>query len=538
MLEHSEVLTCPQGTSGSLRPRAYDADTSSRRRPPPPPAATLLVVSPLSRRRFLGATLVAAGAVAVSSVAGCANGNPGGRLLGAAPRPLAIPPLAPSSRDAAGRRVVELVAAPGTSSFLPGVATPTWGYGGLPFGGPTVRVARGDDVVLRVTNRLPETTTTHWHGASVPARADGGPHQPIAPGATWEASWRVDQPAATLWYHPHPHGQTERHVHRGLFGLFLVDDDVRLALPSDYGVDDVPLVLTDRSFAPDGSFDEQHRNSVGLLGDTVLVNGTVTPYLEVTTTRMRLRVLNASSARSYRVAFDDEAPLTLVGTDGGLLPAPRTVTGVVLTPGERAEVVVDVIPGRRRVLRSLSHDLGAVNGVARAAGADDSFDLVELRPAARLEPSPAIPARLSRETPLDEAAAARTRRFTLSHNRINGRAMDMSRIDEVVPASATEVWEFTNRHTLPHNMHVHDARMQVLEPGVAAGDRPWKDTVAVPPGTTVRTLVRMGPHTDPEVPYMLHCHLLRHEDDGMMLQFLVVGAGQRPATTIAGHDHG
>ena len=149
-----------------------------------------------------------------------------------------------------------------------------------------------------------------------------------------------------------------------------------------------------------------------------------------------------------------------------------------------------------------------------------------------------MPARLSRETPLDEGAAARTRRFALSHNRINGRAMDMSRIDEVVPASATEVWEFTNRHTLPHNMHVHDARMQVLEPGVAAGDRPWKDTVAVPPGTTVRTLVRMGPHTDPEVPYMLHCHLLRHEDDGMMLQFLVVGAGQRPATTIAGHDHG
>ena len=536
MLQHSEVLTWAQPTSGSLRLLAYDADTSSRRRPAPPPAATLLVVSPLSRRRFLGATLAAAGAVAVSSVAGCANGNPGVRPSGAAPRPLAIPPLAPSTRDAAGRRVVELVAAPGTSSFLPGVATPTWGYGGLPFGGPTVRVARGDDVVLRVTNRLPETTTTHWHGASVPARADGGPHQPIAPGATWEASWRVDQPAATLWYHPHPHGQTERHVLRGLFGLFLVDDEVPAALPSTYGVDDVPLVLTDRSFAPDGSFDEQHRNSVGLLGDTVLVNGTVAPYLDVTTTRVRLRVLNASSARSYRVAFDDEAPLTLVGTDGGLLPAPRTVTGVVLTPGERAEVVVDVTPGRRRVLRSLSHDLGAVNGVTRAAGADDSFDLLELRPADRLTASPPVPARLSRETPLAEGG--RTRRFVLSNNRINGRAMDMSRIDEVVPASATEVWEFTNRHTLPHNMHVHDARMQVLDPDVPAGERAWKDTVAVPPSTTVRALVRVGPHTDPEVPYMLHCHLLRHEDDGMMLQFLVVGAGQRAATTIAGHDHG
>ncbi|HSK60862.1 MAG TPA: multicopper oxidase domain-containing protein, partial [Actinomycetospora sp.] len=489
--------------------------------------------------RFLGATLAAGGAAAVASVAGCATAAPTPSSL-AARRPLAVPPLAPSTRDAAGRRVVDLVAAPGTSTFQPGVATPTWGYGGLPFGGPTLRAHRGEDVVLRVTNRLPETTTTHWHGATLPARADGGPHQPIAPGATWEASWRVDQPAATLWYHPHPHGATERHVHRGLSGLFLVDDDVPVDLPARYGVDDVPLVLTDRSFAPDGAFDEQHRNAVGLLGDTVLVNGTVAPYLDVTTSRVRLRVLNASAARSYRVALDDEAPLTLVGTDGGLLPSPRVVDGVVLTPGERAEVVVDLAPGRRRVLRSLSHDLGAVNGVSRAAGADDSFDLLELRPAARLESSPPVSARLSREAPLDEAAAARTRRFTLSNNRINGLAMDMTRVDEVVPVAATEIWEFANRHTLPHNMHVHDARMQVLEPGVPAAERPWKDTVAVPPARTVRALVRVGPHADPEVPSMLHCHMLRHEDDGMMLQFLVVAPGQRPASTIPGphHDHG
>ncbi|MFC5063968.1 multicopper oxidase family protein [Actinomycetospora atypica] len=499
-------------------------------------------MSPLSRRRFLGATLTVVGVAATASVAGCAADRPTPRVP-AASRPLAIPPLAPSTRDAAGRRVVELVAAPGTSRFLPGLTTPTWGYGGLPFGGPTVRARRGEEVVLRVTNRLPETTTTHWHGASLPARADGGPHQPIAPGATWESAWRVDQPAATLWYHPHPHGATERHVHRGLAGMFLVDDDVRVDLPGRYGVDDVPLVLTDRAFAPDGSFDEAHRNAVGLLGDTVLVNGTVAPYLEVTTTRVRLRVLNASPARSYRVALDDEAPLTLVGTDGGLLAAPRTVDGVVLTPGERAEIVVELAPGRRRRLRSVSHDLGTVNGISAAAGADDTVDLLELRPADRLEPSPPVPARLSREAPLDEAAAGRTRTFALAADRINGRDMDPTRVDEVVPASATEVWEFTNRHTLPHNIHVHDARMQVLEPGLAAADRPWKDTVPVPPGTTVRALVRVGPHTDPEVPYMLHCHLLRHEDDGMMLQFLVVGPGQRPATRLAvpsgaPHDHG
>ncbi|MEJ2887506.1 multicopper oxidase family protein [Actinomycetospora aeridis] len=480
---------------------------------------------PLSRRRFLGATLAAGAAV---GLAACSAGAPPLREVRQAGRPLAIPPLAPTRREG-GRRVVELVAAPGESAFLDGVVTPTWGYGPMAFGGPTIRARRGEDVVVRVTNRLPGTTTTHWHGMTLPARMDGGPHQPIAPGATWEASWRIDQPAATLWYHPHPHGRTERHVHRGLTGLFLVDDDVPVDLPDRYGVDDVPVVLTDRSFAADGSFDESRRNAVGLLGDTVLVNGTVAPYLDVRTTRVRLRVLNASPARSYRIAVD--APTTLVGTDGGLLPSPREVPDVVLTPGERAEVVVQCSPGRRTVLRSLPHDLGAVNGVARAAGGDDTLDLLELRPAGRLERSPALPAVLSRETPLRERAGARTRRFVLSSNRINGLAMDMTRVDEVLEPGATEVWEFVNRHTLPHNLHVHDARMQVL------GEPAWKDTVAVAPGTTVRALVRVGPYADPEVPYMLHCHLLRHEDDGMMLQFLVVAPGRRPAA-ITGHGHG
>ncbi|MFC5141676.1 multicopper oxidase family protein [Actinomycetospora rhizophila] len=482
---------------------------------------------PLSRRRFLGATLAAGAAV---GLAACSSGAPP-VVRRPAQRPLAIPPLALAGRDAAGRRVVELTAAPGESAFLDGPTTPTWGYGGLPFGGPTIRARRGEEVVVRVTNRLPETTTTHWHGMTLPARMDGGPHQPIAPGETWEASWRVDQPAATLWYHPHPHGATERHVHRGLAGLILVDDDVRVDLPGRYGVDDVPVVLTDRSFAPDGSFDTAHRNAVGLLGDTVLVNGTVAPYLDVRTTRVRLRVLNASPARSYRVGAG--APVTLVGTDGGLLPSPRVVPDVLLTPGERAEIVVECAPGRRTVLRSLPDELGAVNGIAIAAGGHDTLDLLELRPADRLEPSPAVPAVLSREAPLDEGAALRTRRFVLSSNRINGLAMDMGRVDEVVEAGATEIWELANRHTLPHNIHVHDARLQVLSPG----ERAWKDTVAVPPGRTVRLLVRVGPYADPEVPYMIHCHMLRHEDDGMMLQFLVVGPGQRPAPVI-GHAHG
>ncbi|GAA4926162.1 FtsP/CotA-like multicopper oxidase with cupredoxin domain [Actinomycetospora succinea] len=476
----------------------------------------------LSRRRFLGATLAAG---ALTALAACSSGAPP-VVRRPAQRPLAIPPLAPV-RDG----VVELTAAPGESAFLDGPTTPTWGYGGMPFGGPTIRARRGEEVVVRVTNRLPETTTTHWHGMTLPARMDGGPHQPIAPGETWEARWRVDQPAATLWYHPHPHGATERHVHRGLAGLLLVDDDVPVDLPDRYGLDDVPVILTDRSFGPDGSFDTAHRNAVGLLGDTVLVNGTVAPYLDVRTTRVRLRVLNASPARSYRLAVD--APMTLVGTDGGLLPSPHVVPDVALTPGERAEIVVDVAPGRRVMVRSVPDDLGAVNGIATAAGGADTLDLLELRPADRLEASSPVPAVLSREVPLSSGVSPRVRRFELSNNRINGRAMDMSRVDEVLEPGATEIWELVNRHTLPHNIHVHDARLQVIAPG----ERAWKDTVPVPPGQTVRVLVRVGPYADPEVPYMIHCHMLRHEDDGMMLQFLVVGAGQRPAAMV-GHAHG
>lgn len=498
----------------------------------------------LSRRRLLGGVLGLGAAVAL---AGCGAGAPPPTRRAPA-RPLAIPPLAPSRVDGAGRRVFDLVARAGTSSFDGMTATPTWGYGSasgqLPFGGPTLRAARGEEVAVRVTNALDETTTTHWHGMTVPARADGGPHQPIAPGATWEAAWRVDQPAATLWYHPHPHGATERHVHRGLAGMLLVDDRAGEVpgLPSRYGVDDVPVIVTDRSFAPDGSFDERHRDAQGLLGDTVLVNGTVAPWFDATTARVRLRLLNASPARSYRFGFDDGTPLTLVGTDGGLVPVPHRVPAVVLTPGERAEVLVDLEPGRRTMLRSLPHTLGAPRATARAIGSLDTLDVLELRAAGRLEPVSALPPVPASETPLDEARATATRRFVLGPNDIDGRLMDTGRIDAVLTAGTTELWELRNRHTLPHNLHVHDARMQVLDDRTAPGARPWKDTVLVPPTSTVRVLLRVGPHTDPVLPYMFHCHLLRHEDDGMMGQFLVLGPGQESAAVgpgrVTGHQHG
>ena len=479
------------------------------------------------------------GAAAVWSGAGASNvGNLGFE------QPLRIPPLLEPTEDAAGRKVFELEMRAGTSELLPGRRTETWGFNGA-YLGPTLRASRGDVVKMRVTNRLPETSTVHWHGMHLPAEADGGPHQPIDRGQTWTPSWTIDQPAATLWYHPHPHGETERHVYRGLAGMFILDDTTsrRLALPHDYGTDDMPVIVQDKRIDDDGelSFSQGIISPIGQLGDKILVNGTYAPHVDITTTRVRLRLLNGSTARTYNFGFADERRFDLIATDGGLLESPRQLERVQLAPGERAEIVVAVEAGEDVVLRSFEPDLGADPFTARFAGANDTFDILQLRAASQLRPSPPVPARLAPAPELPEAA--HVRRFELGSRDINDRKMDMGRIDQTVPVDTTEVWEIANRSGTPHNFHVHDTQFRILE---VEGDPPppalsgAKDTVAIPPGQTLRVLVRFSDYTDPTTPYMFHCHLLEHEDRGMMGQFVVVEPGQAAEThqpsSTARHD--
>jgi blue copper oxidase len=441
--------------------------------------------------------------------------------------PLRIPPLLEPETGADGRKLFELELQQGTAELLPGRPARTWGING-PHLGPTLRATRGDDVTIRVRNGLPERTTTmHWHGMHLPARADGGPHQAIAPGATWTPQWRIDQPAATLWYHPHPHEATEEHVYRGLAGLFLLDDpDPPAGLPDRYGVDDLPVIIQDKRLDDDGGLDHSQApiSPIGRLGDEILINGTHDPHVDVHHERVRLRLLNASTARVYDVGFADGRPFTLVATDQGLVERPRRLDRVRLSVGERAEIVVELEPGERTVLRSFPPDLGTDFFNARFAGGDDSFDLLQLRAADTLEPpAAALPDRLA--APPDVDASAPVRRFDLSSSSsINGRSMDMDRIDQVVRLGTSEVWEVRNTTGLPHSFHPHLVRFRVLEydggppPAALAG---WKDTVLVPPGVTLRAAVRFEDHADPEHPFMFHCHLLEHEDRGMMGQFLV-----------------
>ena len=354
--------------------------------------------------------------------------------------------------------------------------------------GPTLRMSTGDQVRVDVTNDLAERTTLHWHGMHVPARMDGGPHQLIEPGSTWSPHWQVRQPAATLWYHAHPHGKTAAHVYRGVAGMILVDDPTSAPdLPDEYGVDDIPVIVQDKTFDDSGQleFDQQGPSSTGFLGRTIMVNGTIGPYLDVTAQRTRLRLLNASTARIYRLGFADDRTFELVGTDGGLLRSPVRLDRIQLSPGERAEVVVTMAPGETVELRNFSPDFGSRVGSGSRFGTGE-FQVLQLRAGAELRPSSEVPGQLAHFERMPESAAQHTRTFTINAQIINRRPVDMGRIDEVVPVGATEIWVLRNRDPQPHNFHVHTVQFQVLDidgappPPELAG---WKDTVYLAPGS-------------------------------------------------------
>ncbi|WP_249644851.1 multicopper oxidase family protein [Nocardia sputi] len=452
---------------------------------------------------------------------------------------LVVPPLAPSRLGTDGIRTFELDMRPGRREFLPGRATETWGFNG-DYLGPTLRARRGEKVAVTVRNNLPEASTVHWHGMHLPAAMDGGPHQMIAPAAAWTPTWSIDQPAATLWYHPHPHGATESHVRRGLAGMFLLDDDVStdLPLPSTYGVDDLPVIVQDVRF--DGAaFDSAHRvfRDAGFLGDRTMVNGALAPYRNVADELLRLRLLNASTARTYTFEFSDLRVFFLVATDGGLVERPSSLARLRLSPGERAEIVVRMRPGERTVLRSGELDAGLDFWTQRFSGGDDTFDLLELRAAHTLRPSPALPATLASPTTPDGGDSVRERHFDLNLSGINGTPMDMDRIDFAVTRGTAETWVVRNNDGMPHNFHVHDVQFRVLALNDGPPPAGPKDTIYLPPGSTARLATRFDGPADTDSPYMYHCHLLWHEDLGMMGQFVVVDPGQAAGRPPTHHGH-
>jgi FtsP/CotA-like multicopper oxidase with cupredoxin domain len=232
-----------------------------------------------------------------------------------------------------GKQVYDLIMQPGSMTYVPGKQTATFAYSGNILG-PTLLMHKGDEVVINVTNRLGEPTTTHWHGIHLPGIMDGGPHQRIEDGDTWQAQYTIMKEEATFWYHPHLEGKTAEHVYHGLAGLFIVKDPQNeLALPDQYGTDDISLIIQDKIFNADGSFNYPGTH-MGVKGDQLLVNGAVTPVFDAPAQFVRFRLLNGSNARIYNFGFRDDRRFRQIGTDGGLLERPVPLTRLRLSTGE------------------------------------------------------------------------------------------------------------------------------------------------------------------------------------------------------------
>jgi len=490
----------------------------------------------LTRRAALG-LLVGGGAAAAY---GGYSWSRTDRSLGA--RALQIPPLE-SGEMRQGIRNFDLGLSQGISRFAENLETPTYGING-DYLGPTLKFRAGETVRLNVQNQIGDATTVHWHGMHLPDAADGGPHQTIDNGGSWSPSFEIKQRAATFWYHSHMMHKTGFQVYHGLAGMILVEDEQagNLSLPQDYGVDDIPLVIQDRRFADDGTFEyltSMRDGMMGMMGDTMLVNGTLNPHFVATTDSLRLRILNGSNSRIYILKFSDGRKFHQIASDGGLLEHPVETTAITLAPAERAEIIVDVSNGRPVILQSTTPPQGGMMGggmMRRIMGSQTDFDILDIRPDQGRKKAIEFPRRLTTLEIPDPTAAVRTRKFTLGMGMgmgmmggggmtINGRAMDKNRIDEVVRLGTEEVWVIENPTMLTHPFHIHDVQFRILD---RMGTPPFpveaglKDTVVVPPGEQVRLLLGFADYADVDLPYMYHCHNLEHEDAGMMGQFTVV----------------
>ena len=469
---------------------------------------------------------------------------------------------------------IDLKATAANVPILPGNPTGVWRYEaqllkGSPsnltsiersYLGPVIRARTGQKVRIRFTNDIDDESIIHWHGLHVPAEMDGHPRFVIPRGETYIYEFEIRNRPGTYWYHPHPHGRTGPQVYGGLAGLFLVSDDEENAAGLPTGEHDIPLVIQDRAFDNNNQLiylsGHPMEQMTGFLGDWIMVNGQPDFILPVAAHAYRLRLLNGSNSRIYRLAWRNGSPLTVIGTDGGLLEEPVFRRYVMLAPGERLELWADFSKypvGSETALVSLPFNAGAMAGgrmgggmmggmMGSAAtlpnGAEFSVFTVRVDRSEKEELD--LPQRLTvidRYRISDAINPGDPKAFYLVPRRmtwtINGRTFQMTAVaeDERVRMNSLEVWDFINEGggmgmmgmmNMPHPIHLHGLQFQVLRrQGVMHEgyvDEGWKDTVLLMPGERIRLLVRFGDY--PGL-FLYHCHNLEHEDMGMMRNYLV-----------------
>jgi len=455
----------------------------------------------------------------------------------------------------------------GTVNFFGGTPTNTMGVNGNLLG-PTLILEKNNDVTINVTNQLGEPTTIHWHGLHVAPENDGGPHVIIQNGNTWSPSFKVRDWASTHWYHPHLHHFTNEHVQKGIAGFIISRDstEATLNLPRKYGIDDFPLVVQTKAFDANNQI-----VVMSALDSTLMVNGTINPFVELPAQVVRLRVLNGSSERYYNFGFTANQTFYQIASDAGLLSAPVALTRLMLAPGERAEILIDLSTQNGQTIHLMSYGAELPNAIYGAAqpgmGAGQVIPNYTLNPlnganfnvlqinviAPTANPVTTIPSTLITHSPWQETQANLTRTFTFTPVNtgptaiqgpflINSATFNMNVINFESTQENIEVWQLTNSTPISHPFHLHGFPFYVLTINGAtppAHLQGRKDVINVPAGGgIVRFITKMEDFSHDSLPYMYHCHMLTHEDDGMMGHFLVkpqclLSVTQQPIDTTA-----
>jgi len=438
-----------------------------------------------------------------------------------------------------------LTVQPDSVQFFPGAITHTFGINGNKYLGPTLILHKGDSVSLTVNNNMGDTTTMHWHGLHVAPKNDGGPQSMVMDGMSWNPKFVVRNDAATYWYHPHMMAKTAEQAIKGDIGMIIIRDNAEgaLALPRTYGVDDFPIAV--QSVELDSVHEFMPR---GMVDSIVLVNGADSVYATMPAQMVRLRLLNASGERTMNFGLSANKSFYVIGNDDGLLPAPISTTRIRLSPGERAEILVDYdgMSGQTSYLMSYASELpmgiqgGPTMPMPPGSPAMNSplngidFNILKINIVAATSGAiTTVPASLIPDTAYKagDAKALRSINMTADSATVmdgpfyfNDSSFDMMRIDYRIPLNNIEIWTLTNQTMVAHPFHIHDVHFYILDRDgnpPPTKERGKKDVVLIQPNETVRIIMKFEDFADTTTPYMYHCHILMHEDDGMMGQFVV-----------------
>jgi spore coat protein A, manganese oxidase len=490
---------------------------------------------------FAGAALALPAQRAVSARSAVSARIAASRLPVPYTTPFAMPPVAVPYRSDETTDYYKMWMSRIEAEIIPGLRTPMYAYNGT-VPGPTIKVAQGRQVRVRHFNALPtvhetlgyeQWTSVHLHGSASLPQFDGYASDITRPGQYKDYDYPNFQPARTLWYHDHGVHHTAENVYHGLAAQYHMSDPWEQSLPLPKGEYDVPLILSDAMFNSDGSLLFTRENESGMYGDVILVNGRPWPAMKVKRRKYRFRVLNGCVSRSFKWSLSTGHPVTVIATDGGLMPQPQSVTAIRHGMAERYEVVIDFSKykaGQRVILRNESPKNNVnythTNKIMAFDVVGDAFD----------PSNNSVPAVLSTSNPVmdlqvSQAVNQRTFDFKRQNGQwtINGRTWEdvvssgFQYSEAMVAQGDVELW--TLRNTSGgwfHPAHIHLIDFKIVDrngkPPFAWEQGP-KDVVYLGENETVRLLAKF----DGLGRYMMHCHNLVHEDHDMMTQFEVIG---------------